>query len=307
MAKKAEKAKLAKKAAKQQRKVLKAKKTLTKVVKKKWVPMYAPPFFAEQVLGECYIEDAESLIDRKIRISMMNLTRESRKQAISVTFKVISTKGAGVQTAMCGYEMAHNAAKRLVRKGRTKVMDSFLVKTKDKKIIRVKPYIVARSRVPMSLQNKMRLQAREILAQEGARQSYQKFLEDVIQGKIQKGLKVNLQKIYPLSACELRQVVIERADTPLELGDTVMKIPERRPRHGGRDRRPRDDKRSHKPAEAEKTEAKAEKPAKESTEQAPKAEHSKVEEKKEAPKEKPAEKPKEAPEAEPKEKPKAEA
>ncbi|MFQ5620278.1 MAG: hypothetical protein ACE5FT_00370 [Candidatus Nanoarchaeia archaeon] len=275
MAKKAEKAKAAKKAAKQQRKSAMAKKSLTKVKKKKWVPIFAPPFFGEQLIGECFVIEAEDLLNRRIKVSIANLTKEMRRQAQSVTFQAIKPKGNGVISSIVGFELSLPSIKRLVRKSRTKVSDSFLIKLKDEKVARVKPFIIVRQKIPNSLQTKLRLKARALLAREAQNMTFQKFMEDVIQGKVQKLMKVTLQKSHPLSACEMRMVKLERADTPLELGDVKMEIPKRtrRPRRFEK----RDEKKEAqkaKPAEKkeEKVEEKAEKPKAEVKPEEPKAE-----------------------------------
>ncbi|MGM5480641.1 MAG: hypothetical protein ACQESC_04240 [Nanobdellota archaeon] len=173
-------------------------------VKKKWFALYAPESFNKVSLGETLLTDSSLLNEKYITANMSTITGNMRKNSINMQFKVTRVEEGKGYTRTVGYSMINSAVKRLVRRGKDKVSDSFLVKTKDKDVIRVKPLIITSSCTTKSLQSAVRLEARRLVKEHAFSVGTEAFFSDIFSGKLQKKLKEQCSKFYRLKAVEIR-------------------------------------------------------------------------------------------------------
>lgn len=99
--------------------------------------------------------------------------------------------------------------KRLVRKGTSYAEDSFSTDCKDA-TIRIKPFLVTRRKVPKRVRKALREKARKELIEYVKDKSSEQLFEELLKNQIQKPLSLKLKKIYPLSACEIRVLKVEK-------------------------------------------------------------------------------------------------
>ena len=59
-----------------------------KIKKKKWVKIIAPKLFNEKHLGEISLVDPMLVIGRKIKVNLMEITNDMKKQNTEIGFKV---------------------------------------------------------------------------------------------------------------------------------------------------------------------------------------------------------------------------
>ena len=104
-----------------------------KVKKKNFVKIVAPKQFNEQIIGETPVSDARLLIGRKMKINLMSLTNDPKKQNIQVKFNMANLKGDSVGTEIVGYTLVPAFVKRLVRKDKVRIDDCFTAKTASTK------------------------------------------------------------------------------------------------------------------------------------------------------------------------------
>ena len=208
-----------------------AKQTAKAVIAKKkiWVPILAPKLFNEQLIGESFVEEPAQLMGRVATVSLMTLLGDPQKQTTSVSFKVTSVDKDAVRTEMIGYKLLPSAAKKMMRRRREKIDDSFIVETKDKKIIRIKPLIITRGRTTGSVLALMRKLEKAYIAKTISNSDFDMLVQDVVQKKLQHGLSQLLRHIYPLGACEIRQFELIAPEKIKELGLKITLPPEKIP------------------------------------------------------------------------------
>jgi ribosomal protein S3AE len=199
------------------------------VKKKKWVPIRAPKLFNEQVIGESYVGEAQELIGRHVTVSLMVLTGDPQKQTVNVSFKITGVKENAAFCELVGYQVIPSAAKKLMRRQRSKIDDSFIVETADKQYIRVKPLIVTRGRTTHSTMAAMRKLERAYIAKMISKMDFESFVRDVVLKKIQQGLGQLLRRLYPIGACEIRQLELIPTIKIKELGLKITLPPENLP------------------------------------------------------------------------------
>jgi len=182
----------------------KVKKSAVKVVKKKWVSLYASAEFNKQRIGETYVVETKDAVGKNLTVNLMALTMDPKKQNLSVSFISEKIQGDGVFCRCIGYRMSSVSMKKIVRRNRTKVADSFIVKTKDGKDIRIKPLLIARGHASKATCTDLRKKARAYIAVSVNQMTYSQFITETIQRRFQRRLQDLLKKIYPLSVCEIR-------------------------------------------------------------------------------------------------------
>jgi ribosomal protein S3AE len=144
-----------------------------------------------------------------------------RKQNINIHFKVDKVSDGKAYTSIIEYSLINAAIKRLVRRGRDKISDSFLVKTKDKKVLRVKPLIITMNKVTKSVQSAVRLETRRVVREFAFTKSLEEVFGSIIEGKLQKIIKEASSKITLLKSIEIRRAKVYDASKVVITEDGV--------------------------------------------------------------------------------------
>ena len=114
--------------------------------KKIWVKIIAPKEFGSKVIGETIQKEANKLIGRTLKVSLSNLTRDMKKQSVSLGFIIKNVNEGKAETELYKYYISPSHLKRLVRKAKEKVDDSFEVETSDKVKLKIKPFMLTRQK-----------------------------------------------------------------------------------------------------------------------------------------------------------------
>ncbi len=179
----------------------------TKEIKKYWVPVLATKEFANMELAEIPYSDVKTLIGRVLKINLSIVTNDSRKQNAELIFKIINSDGKTANTEIIGYKILNAYIKRVIRKGKEKVDDSFECESKDKIKIKVKPFFITKSKTKDSIVTKLRMQIRSLISEYSKTVDFEKLIRETTSNSLQRNLKLELKRIYPLSLFELRELV----------------------------------------------------------------------------------------------------
>ncbi|MBC8495252.1 hypothetical protein H8D36_03805 [archaeon] len=201
------------------------KQTSTKKIKKKkWYPVIGPKIFGSRVLGESLLADPSVMKGRYMTMNLSNVIGDPRKQNTNVQFKIKDVReGQGI-TEITKYELIPSFMKRLVRRGRNKIDDSFIVKSADGKRLRVKIIVITNSYAFKSIETKLRLNIRKILKETLNKNTFEKTIEDLLRISLQKDMKSKLAKIFPVRVFEIRVLKIEKRKRDFE--EEVEVVPE---------------------------------------------------------------------------------
>lgn len=174
------------------------------VKKKKWVQILAPKTFNEQIIGESYVGAPNDLVGRNVTVSLMQLTGEPQRQSVQASFKITGVRDGKAVTELLRFRILPHSAKKLVRRKRTKIADSFICELKDKKLVRIKPLVTTRGRVNSAISTSLRRLMRSYIAHAISKLDSEGFVKLVAQKKFQSGLSKQLRKIHPMGPCEVR-------------------------------------------------------------------------------------------------------
>ena len=177
---------------------------MAKKKEKKWYEILASKQFNNITIGETVAYEDKNLIGRVVKANVGGLIRDPKLQNIRLSFKVNEIKENKAHTEIHGYSLVSSYIKRIVRAGRSKVDDSFLVKTKDDIKIRLKPLVLTRYKTQRSVLRALRKLVEKDFKEYIQKESYDKFVSDLVSKKLQRDLKRKLCKIYPVGMVEVR-------------------------------------------------------------------------------------------------------
>lgn len=172
--------------------------------KKRWAQIVAPKSFNHMVLGESHVETAEQLVGKSITANLMTLSGDMRAQGVEIRFDVTGVQDGKGVTAVTGYEMLPSAMKRLVRRGRAKVADSFVVRTSTGRLVRIKPVVLTANPASSGAQTTIRLAVRDKTKAIVKSLSFDTLIQDVISYKFQRALRDVANKTHPVKNVEIR-------------------------------------------------------------------------------------------------------
>jgi small subunit ribosomal protein S3Ae len=172
--------------------------------RKNWHKILAPKLFDEIELGESLLLAPEDLQQKMVETNLMHLTKDIKKQNISVKFKVVDIKGTVGHTQLVSYTMIPASVKRLVRSNRDRIDDSYVVKTKDDLNVRVKPLIITRNNLSAQQRTVMRKLTEDTILSFFEKHSYDEFIKSVLDVSLVKQIKEVIGKIAPVRTVEIR-------------------------------------------------------------------------------------------------------
>jgi ribosomal protein S3AE len=178
------------------------------VLKKHWVPVLGPQLFKEEQLGESYVLETETLVNRSISVNLMNITGDMKKQNFSASFRITSVKEGKAHTRVTGIEMQPSSVKRLVRRGRNKVDDSILVHLKGGQQARIKPLVITKTLTNNSTATAVRNKTSELLVEICKDLTFETLLADIVSMKLQRHLRNQLNGIYPIRSVDIRNTYL---------------------------------------------------------------------------------------------------
>mgnify|MGYP005838972503 CR=1 FL=1 len=186
----------------------KKKAPARKIKKKKWFPIKAPNIFGEKTLGESILTDPNDMKGRHMTLNLMNITGSPKNQNANIQFKIKDVKDGQGITKVVKYELISSFIKRVVRRGRTKIDDSFIAKTSDYRV-RIKPIIITNTKVPKSVASKLRLQVRKILKDKLKKVNFEKAVDEVLKGNFEKDVKNTIADVTPIRNFHIRILKVE--------------------------------------------------------------------------------------------------
>src|SRR5512137_2046553 len=127
----------------------KSKKTAEKKKAKLWYKAIAPSAFDGKELGDVTCDDEETLKNRVIPISLLDLTGKMTQANVYTTlsFRISEIKGSNAYTELIGHQLSPGYIRTLVRRRRTVIHTVRDIPTKDGKTVRLKLISVTRDRV----------------------------------------------------------------------------------------------------------------------------------------------------------------
>src|SRR3989338_3478855 len=203
-----------------------ADQKVVKVKKKRWVEVVSPQLFRNEIIGEIPVFEPRTLEGKLMTVNLMTLTKDMKRQNASIKFLLTSVKGDKASTETYGYYLSPTSMRRMVRRGKEKIGFSAVYMTADNKRIRIMPVIIPVTKVKGSVAAAYRKHATNFFFTYASKVSFDEMIRDLITTKLQKELKNELKKIYPVKILEVAKLHIENKKVPVEVSKAVEPQPE---------------------------------------------------------------------------------
>lgn len=178
--------------------------------RKKWYNLVAPAVFGEAFLGETPAAEEKDIMGRTAKVNLMVVTNDMKKQHVNLTFEVVNVQGDKAFTEVIAYEVVPAFIKRMVRRAKDRIDDSFLCETSDHKVVRIKPFLLASGQTSNRIRTLVRKLGRDFLFKNIAQTTYDELVDALVGNKVQMDLKAIVSKIYPVRSCEIRTMKLEK-------------------------------------------------------------------------------------------------
>lgn len=185
-------------------KKMKDQNLILKWKKKKWFSLLAPDIFGNTNIGELIEDEPSNAIGKQVVINYQIVSGNPRKQKINLILKVVGTEGSNLKTDLMGWELLPSMLKRIVRKKKERVDDSFVVKTNDDLYVRLKPIVITAVRASRSVTAVIRNYTKKYFVDKVSNSTFKELTSEIINESLQRDLKSKLMKILPVQYVDLR-------------------------------------------------------------------------------------------------------
>lgn len=171
--------------------------------KKHWFRVYADKTFNNAFLGEIHVSTPDKALNKPIFSNLSLLTGNYNHQYVNLVFIINKISEERIEAKLKRYELQQAFIKRLVRKKRSKITDSFIVTFKDCYAV-IKPLLITISNASKEVSTALRKAVRLEIGRVAQEKNFEDFVVEVIEGKIVLNAKKKISKIYPITNLELR-------------------------------------------------------------------------------------------------------
>ena len=172
---------------------------------KEWFTIIAPKIFNSMELGKTMSGNPESLIGRKIDVSLIDLTNDFNKYYMKFIFKIKSIQEDKAITEFCGSDCMRDYISRMILR-RIKRVDTVQdLNTKDGITIRVKGLAIIRGSIKSSIRKTIRNKIKELVKAEVEDSTLDEFIEKIISDDTKNKILKETRKIYPVRNFEIRK------------------------------------------------------------------------------------------------------
>jgi small subunit ribosomal protein S3Ae len=175
---------------------------------KKWVDILAPTMFGEQKVGETLSTDPESIVGRIIEVPLSNLIGDFSKQHVTIRLQVTDVKDKKAKTKFIGHKITKEYMRSLIRRKNTSIEGVSDVITKDGIKVRIKAIALALGRAQRLQEKLIRKIMHDVAARNARDMDFDKFMHNVVIGRIPSAMYRESGKIYPLKRMEVKKTEV---------------------------------------------------------------------------------------------------
>ncbi len=174
-------------------------------VKKTWYEIVAPKMFGEVPIGETMVFDPKNLIGRNIKVNLTDLGKDYQKFFMKMVFKIDNVEKNKASTKFVGHDVTYERIYRMVQR-RTRRVDCIAdFTTSDGQKIRLKIIVILTRRVGTSIKDVVRAKIKEVTEKYVAGIELEPLIKSIITDQLQRVIKEDCKKIYPIGQVELRK------------------------------------------------------------------------------------------------------
>src|SRR3989338_10029213 len=147
---------------------------------KVWYTVNAPDLFEGKKIASLIATEDKLLLNRKVRVSLSELTGDMSQAYTLLDFRVVDIKGRSANTIFIGHELSKSYLRTLVRRRRHVIGDVIDVTTKDGKGLRVKASIFSGTKISTPTRAAVRQAVREETLKSAAEVEFSRLVQEII-------------------------------------------------------------------------------------------------------------------------------
>jgi ribosomal protein S3AE len=164
------------------------------------------------MLGQTLATEDSELIGRVVNVNLATLSGDVKRQSVSLRFRISTVKDSKAYADVISYHTSGAAIRRFVRRNVNRIDLSTVCQTSDNVKLRVKVFILTKSKTSGSVMHGLQKTCLELLAKEVAKMEYGEFVWSLIEHKTQSELRKALSKIYPIKTFEIKMFNLLRGE-----------------------------------------------------------------------------------------------
>jgi len=165
---------------------------------KQWYNIIAPDLFDRRPIGATLSDDPSKILGRTYEVTLQEVTGNFARGFVKLQFQITHTNGLDAHTRFGGHELTSDQVRRRTRRRRTKIDCIVDVQTKDGARLRLKPILVADSRIQTSQKYALRKKVTEFLTAHTAPMTFSDLVGSMISGDLNRAIQLSVRKIYPV-------------------------------------------------------------------------------------------------------------
>jgi len=174
---------------------------------KKWYKVFAPGMFDHRELYDVVSNDEKSLLNRVMKISLMELVGSGSRGAMftTVSLRITDVKGTDAQTKLIGHEVSPSYIKTFARRGKSLIHETVDVSSKDGVNVRVKVIAVTGSRVSENTKRNIRSAIVDQMKKDASELSYEALMQEILYNRFVTKLFNRLKSITKMRKVDIRK------------------------------------------------------------------------------------------------------
>ena len=192
---------------------------------KRWFSIRAPRNpWSFKVIGETLAEEESMLVGRPYEIMQNELDGDFSKMHVKIRFRIKEVLGTDALTEFVGHDVMKDFVRRQIRRDRGKIDDTVDVVTDDGFFIRIKPFIVTRSRVKASQKQETRSVARDEIIKFCAKSTWIDVQKALMSGSLEEIVTKAVAKIQPVRGVFFRRSQLIQDGVTIDSGPTLEEV-----------------------------------------------------------------------------------
>ena len=178
---------------------------------KKWYKVFAPTMFDHRELYDVVSTDEKSLVNRVMKVSLMEILGSASRSAMFTTLKlrITDVKGNEAETQVIGHEVSPSYIKTFARRGKSLIHETVDTKTKDGMDLRLKIIAVTGSRVSENTKRNIRSVIIEQMKKDASELSYEALMQEILYGRFMSKLFSRLKSITKMRKVDIRKTELK--------------------------------------------------------------------------------------------------
>ena len=192
---------------------------------KRWYSIRAPRNpWSFKVIGETLAEEEDMLVDRPYEMMQNELDGDFSKMHVKIKFRIKEVIGNDALTEFVGHDVQKDYVRRQIRRDRGKIDDTIDIVTDDGYFIRIKPFIVTRSRIKGSQKQETRTVARNVVIKFCSAATWIAVQKALMDGSLEERVSEAVSKVQPVRSVFFRRSQLIQDGVVIDDGPTLEEI-----------------------------------------------------------------------------------